>query len=93
MIILPKYKHLATVDVLQDTAFHDNFHRKSSAKKGYKTQRKHLTERGYTGMTHLAQNALIETYMFCKIHYIGTKSYHACAELLAIMLQRFSDVF
>ena len=86
---------LVTDDVLQEistTVFIENHLQKKKKEKGCKEQWKHLTERGYMNEWPIWHRMYWSSDTYFARYYIGTKSYHACANLLAIILQCFSDV-
>ena len=87
---------LATDDFLQEistTVFIENHLQQKKKEKGCKEQWKHLTERGYMNAWPIWHRMYRSSDTYFARYYIGTKSYHACANLLAIILQCFSDVY
>lgn len=86
---------LATDDVLQEistTVFIENHLQKKERKRMQRTV-KASDRRGYMNEWPIWHRMYWSSDTYFARYYIGTKSYHACANLLAIILQCFSDVY
>ena len=99
MIILPKYelnKHFSNWWCFARD-FNNSFHRKSSATKKERKRMQRTVKasdrRGYMNEWPIWHRMYWSSDTYFARYYIGTKSYHACANLLAIILQCFSDVY
>ena len=86
---------LVTDDVLQEistTVFIENHLQKKERKRMQRTV-KASDRRGYMNEWPIWHRMYWSSDTYFARYYIGTKSYHACANLLAIILQCFSDVY